>query len=320
MPLFDWDGRFAQGDMSSLIRDHIAEAHFMNLDGRLLVERMRQIPEYEQAFQELYGSEASYGRTLDAVGAFVATLNSQGNPYIDHVGGDANALSDSAKAGLKLFEGKAGCAQCHSGELLSDGELYLFEPLLGMPIQGHVVATRSGHQSNIELVRKLRKVYGKRFKGQKGQAAKAEPRFDIKAILNALPHRYPMLLIDRVLEVEPGKRVRAVKNVSINEPHFQGHFPGQPVMPGVLILEAMAQAGGFLLLNEQINPATKLVYFSAIDKARFRQAVVPGDQLILEIELLRIRLSTAKMAGRAFVDGKLVAEAELMATIVDREG
>ncbi|MCH7574551.1 MAG: bifunctional UDP-3-O-[3-hydroxymyristoyl] N-acetylglucosamine deacetylase/3-hydroxyacyl-ACP dehydratase [Candidatus Marinimicrobia bacterium] len=192
--------------------------------------------------------------------------------------------------------------------------------LLGMPIQGHVVATRSGHKSNIELVRKLRKVYGKRFKSQNGQAANAGPTFDIKSILDALPHRYPMLLIDRVLEVDPGKRVRALKNVSINEPHFQGHFPGQPVMPGVLILEAMAQAGGFLLLNEQINPATKLVYFSAIDKARFRQAVRPGDQLILEVELLRIRLSTAKMAGRAFVDGKLVAEAELMATIVDREG
>lgn len=192
--------------------------------------------------------------------------------------------------------------------------------LLGMPIQGHVVATRSGHQSNVELVRKLRKIYGKRFKASNGRPAPAEPTFNIKTILDALPHRYPFLLIDRVLEVEPGKRVRAVKNVSINEPHFVGHFPGQPVMPGVLILEAMAQAGGFLLLNQQINPATKLVYFSAIDKARFRKAVTPGDQLILEVELLRMRLGTAKMAGRAYVDGDLVAEAELMATIVDREG
>lgn len=192
--------------------------------------------------------------------------------------------------------------------------------LLGRPIQGHIVATRSGHRSNVELVRKLRKAYASRFKSTNGQLQTLKSTFDIKDILDALPHRYPFLMVDRILDVEPGKKVRALKNVSMNEPHFQGHFPGQPVMPGVLILEAMAQAGGFLMLNNEVNPATKLVYFSAIDKARFRRPVVPGDHLILEVELLRVRLNTCRMAGRAYVDGELAAEAELMATIVDREG
>ncbi len=125
----DWDGRFAGGDLSSLIRDHIAEAHFMNLDGRLLVERMRQVPEYEEAFEDLYGSEVSYGKVLDALGAFLRTLNSGDHPFLRYREGDADALSAQARAGLELFEGKAGCAQCHGGELLSDGDFHA----LGVP-------------------------------------------------------------------------------------------------------------------------------------------------------------------------------------------
>lgn len=191
--------------------------------------------------------------------------------------------------------------------------------LLGVPLQGHVVATRSGHPSNIELVKKLRQAYGHRMPSRDGRDGATATTFNIQEIIEALPHRYPFLLIDRVLEVEPGVRVRAIKNVTINEPHFQGHFPGQPIMPGVLILEAMAQAGGFLILNQELNPATKLVFFSAIDKARFRRPVTPGDQLLLEVELVRMKLGTARLKGRATVDGKLAAEAELMATIVDRE-
>ena len=191
--------------------------------------------------------------------------------------------------------------------------------LLGIPIKGHVVATRSGHASNVALVRRLKQVYGKRIKQKQVQRARSKVKFDTRAILSLLPHRYPLLLIDRVLDVEPAKFVRALKNVTINEEFFQGHFPDQPVMPGVLILESMAQAGGFLLLNTVPNPETKLVYFSAVNKARFRQAVTPGDQIILEVELLQLRLSTCKLGCKAFVDGELVAEAELMATIVDRE-
>lgn len=191
--------------------------------------------------------------------------------------------------------------------------------LLGMPIRGHVIATRSGHASNVEFVRRLQKIYAKRISQKKAHVEAAKAKFDIAAIVDILPHRYPMLLIDRILDVEPGKRVRALKNITTNEPYFQGHFPGQPVMPGVLILEAMAQAGGFLLLNTVPNPETKLIYLSAIDKTRFRRAVVPGDQVILEIEVLKLRMFTCKLGCKAYVDGKVATEAELMATVVDRE-
>jgi len=139
--------------------------------------------------------------------------------------------------------------------------------------------------------------------------------YAIQKIMQFLPHRYPFLLVDRVLELEPGVRIVALKNVTINEPFFQGHFPGQPVMPGVLIIEAMAQAGG--LLAYESGPADKhgqLIYFMGMDKVRFRKPVVPGDQLIFEARIIKMRTKVAKMAGTAFVDDQLVAEAELMAS------
>ncbi|MFB0517323.1 MAG: bifunctional UDP-3-O-[3-hydroxymyristoyl] N-acetylglucosamine deacetylase/3-hydroxyacyl-ACP dehydratase [Candidatus Neomarinimicrobiota bacterium] len=191
--------------------------------------------------------------------------------------------------------------------------------LLGMPIQGHVVATRSGHAANIELVKRLKQVYGKRIQQKRARSASSKVKFDIQAITDILPHRYPFLLVDKVLDVEPGELVRAVKNVTVNEPFFEGHFPGQMVMPGVLVLESMAQSAAFLVLNPVTDPRTKLVYFTAIDRARFRRAVTPGDQLILEMRLVRRRMNTYRMAGKAYVDDELVAEAEMMATIVDRE-
>ncbi len=140
--------------------------------------------------------------------------------------------------------------------------------------------------------------------------------YAITDIMRFLPHRYPFILVDRILELEPGKRVKALKNVTINEPFFQGHFPASPIMPGVLIMEAMAQAGGVLVI-ESLPPEKhgSLVYFMGIDKARFRQPVVPGDQLIFEIEMMRSRGKAAKLAGIATVDGKRVAEAEVLATI-----
>ena len=139
--------------------------------------------------------------------------------------------------------------------------------------------------------------------------------YAIQKIMQFLPHRYPFLLVDRVLELEPGVRIVALKNVTINEPFFKGHFPGQPVMPGVLIIEALAQAGG--LLAYESGPADKhgqLIYFMGMDKVRFRKPVVPGDQLIFEARMLKMRTKVAKMAGTAFVDNQLVAEAELMAS------
>ncbi|HEX5680540.1 MAG TPA: 3-hydroxyacyl-ACP dehydratase FabZ [Desulfobacterales bacterium] len=138
---------------------------------------------------------------------------------------------------------------------------------------------------------------------------------DILAIMQRLPHRYPFLLIDRIVRFVPGEEIVALKNVTMNEPFFQGHFPAKPVMPGVLIIEALAQAGG-ILAAEIRGPEKQgdIIYFMGMDAVRFRKPVVPGDQLMLEARVLRMRSRVAKMAGRALVDGQLVAEAELMAS------
>ena len=137
---------------------------------------------------------------------------------------------------------------------------------------------------------------------------------DISEILAVMPHRYPFLLIDRVLEMDDTK-IRAVKNVSANEPHFQGHFPETPVMPGVLVVEAMAQAGGFLLFSQVEDREGKLIYFTGIDKCRFRKPVVPGDQLVFEVELVATRSTFATLPGRALVGDEVVCEAEMMSAL-----
>jgi 3-hydroxyacyl-[acyl-carrier-protein] dehydratase len=142
---------------------------------------------------------------------------------------------------------------------------------------------------------------------------------DIKEIMDLLPHRYPFLLVDRILEMEEGKRIVGIKNVTINEPFFQGHFPGSPIMPGVLIIEAMAQTWGILVLASEPEMAgSKNILFLGIDNARFRKPVYPGDQLRFELHALNLKRSIWKFKGEAFVDGELVAEAELMATIADK--
>lgn len=190
--------------------------------------------------------------------------------------------------------------------------------LIGVPIKGHVLAGRSGHKANVALVKKLRSLYQKRQIASRFQTKKTEAFLDINGIMKIMPHRYPFLLIDRILDLEPEKKVVAIKNVTINEPFFEGHFPGHPIMPGVMIVEAMAQAGGVLLLNAVENPESKVVYFMSMDGVKFRKPVIPGDQLRFELEMLSFRRNTCRMQGKTFVGETLVAEATFMATVVDK--
>ncbi len=192
--------------------------------------------------------------------------------------------------------------------------------LLGVPIKGHILAARSGHEHNVELVKKIKKQYNKKLIQKKFQEEKKQDTFlDINAIKKIMPHRYPFLLVDRIVDLEPEDELRAIKNVTVNEPFFQGHFPEEPVMPGVLIVESLAQAGGILLLNSEDNPDDKFVFFTGIDNVRFRDTVIPGDQMKLEVELLKYRLRMCKMKGKAYVDGEVVAEAEMMASVVEKD-
>ena len=142
--------------------------------------------------------------------------------------------------------------------------------------------------------------------------------FDIQEILGLLPHRYPFLLIDRVIEFERGKRLVAIKNVTFNEPHFQGHFPNVPIMPGVLVIEAMAQAGAIIMMSEIPDREKKLAVFTGIEKAKFRNQVTPGDQLRIEVDVLAFRSRMGRMEAKATVDGKLACQATLSCAIVPR--
>lgn len=141
---------------------------------------------------------------------------------------------------------------------------------------------------------------------------------DSAQIMRLLPHRYPMLLVDRVIEVVQGERIVGIKNVTVNEPFFQGHFPGHPIMPGVLLVEAMAQVGGLLLLDEIEDPEEKVLYFMTMDRVKFRRPVTPGDTITLEAEVLQLRGEVCKMRGQASVEGNIAAEAEFKARIMDK--
>src|SRR5262245_37820042 len=152
----------------------------------------------------------------------------------------------------------------------------------------------------------------------RGSRLAVEALLDITQIEAILPHRYPFLLVDRIIEYEPGKRVVGIKNVTLNEPFFAGHFPGAPVMPGVLIVEAMAQTAGVLMLANLSDRESKLVFFTGIDGAKFRRPVVPGDQLRMVLTVLKLRARYIRLRGEAYVDGQLVAEALISSSLVDR--
>jgi UDP-3-O-[3-hydroxymyristoyl] N-acetylglucosamine deacetylase/3-hydroxyacyl-[acyl-carrier-protein] dehydratase len=176
--------------------------------------------------------------------------------------------------------------------------------LAGGRVRGRITTNKPSHRGTVRLVRALNEAI-----------AKETSVLDIDEIMKIIPHRYPFLLVDRILEVEEGKRIVGIKNVTINEPFFQGHFPGHPVMPGVLIIEAMAQVGGVLLMGAVEDLSNKVVYFTSLDNVKWRRPVKPGDQLRFELEILQIRGMMCKMSGVAKVDGKIVAEAEMGAVV-----
>jgi UDP-3-O-[3-hydroxymyristoyl] N-acetylglucosamine deacetylase/3-hydroxyacyl-[acyl-carrier-protein] dehydratase len=179
--------------------------------------------------------------------------------------------------------------------------------LAGARLRARIVAHKPSHRGTVALVRAL------------VQHAVREPAlYNIEDIMQVLPHRYPFLLVDRILELEEGKRIVGLKNVTINEPFFQGHFPGHPIMPGVLIIEAMAQVGGMLLMRTVQDPASKVVYFMTLDNVKFRRPVKPGDQLRFELEVTQMRGAICRMKGVAYVDGQVATEADMAATIRDR--
>ena len=181
--------------------------------------------------------------------------------------------------------------------------------LAGARVKARIVARKPSHRGTVQLVRAMRAAT------KNGGVTVAE--MGIEEIMKVLPHRYPFLLVDRILE-HSAKRVVGIKNVTINEPFFAGHFPGHPVMPGVLIIEAMAQTGGVLLMGAIENPQSKVVYFTSLDSVKWRRPVKPGDQLRFELDLLQVRGMMAKMRGVAKVDGDVVCEAEMAAMVRDR--
>ncbi|MCU0615673.1 MAG: UDP-3-O-acyl-N-acetylglucosamine deacetylase [Gemmatimonadaceae bacterium] len=179
--------------------------------------------------------------------------------------------------------------------------------LAGARVRAHIVAHRPSHRGTVAFVRALVRT-----------AVRESAVYGIEDILKVLPHRYPFLLVDRILEIEEGKRIVGLKNVTINEPFFQGHFPGHPIMPGVLIVEAMAQVGGMLLMRTIEDPESKVVYFMSLDNIKFRRPVKPGDQIRFELEVVQLRGTTCKMRGVGYVDGDVVAQADMAAMIRDR--
>jgi UDP-3-O-[3-hydroxymyristoyl] N-acetylglucosamine deacetylase/3-hydroxyacyl-[acyl-carrier-protein] dehydratase len=191
--------------------------------------------------------------------------------------------------------------------------------LIGVPIKAQILAARPGHASNIEFAKKIRKLYQQEKLVKKYQFERREGVvFDSNALHKILPHRYPFIMVDKIIEFKLDERIVGVKNVTMNDWFFEGHFPGRPIMPGVLICEAMAQTGGVLLLNGLENPEGKLAMFTSINNCRFRKPVVPGDQLLLEVTIQSRRAKIAIMKARAFVNDELAAEADFSAAIVER--
>ncbi|MBI2435497.1 MAG: UDP-3-O-[3-hydroxymyristoyl] N-acetylglucosamine deacetylase [Candidatus Hydrogenedentes bacterium] len=201
------------------------------------------------------------------------------------------------------------------------GDMYL----LGKPIRGHIVGVKCGHEKNVMFSKQIKKFYtngnggARPLKDYKVSQMRQPAALDVNKILKILPHRYPFLLVDRILAFVPFERVTGIKNVTVNEPFFQGHWPDIPVMPGVLIIEAMAQVSSVLIFGADGDPSGRLAFFMGVEKAKFRRTVVPGDQLVIESQMIRFRHNACKVQAKALVDGAVVAEAIMSFGLMDIE-
>jgi UDP-3-O-[3-hydroxymyristoyl] N-acetylglucosamine deacetylase/3-hydroxyacyl-[acyl-carrier-protein] dehydratase len=250
----------------------------------------------EESFTEEIASARTFGFKADAEALHSRGLGLGASLENTVVLDEAGIMNDSLRFPDEFLRHKVG-------DIVGD------LGLLGAALDVHIVAERPSHRGNVELARALKKAAAR---------GNGEPIVNVEQIMQYLPHRFPMLLVDRIIEVESGKRIVGIKNVTINEPFFQGHFPGHPIMPGVLIIEAMGQVGGLLLMDAVEKPEDYVVYFMALDNVKWRRPVVPGDQIIFELEMVQFRRHVCRMKGRGLVDGHVVAEADLMARIVER--
>ncbi|NTV52680.1 MAG: bifunctional UDP-3-O-[3-hydroxymyristoyl] N-acetylglucosamine deacetylase/3-hydroxyacyl-ACP dehydratase [Candidatus Firestonebacteria bacterium] len=241
--------------------------------------------------------------------------------YLESHGLAKGGIANGGTSDNALVLGSAGVK---NGPLRFEGELAYHKildfigdlALVGLPVEGHFVAYKSGHALNTGFARRLQQASERAQYTSRGKGTAMI--IQAKEIQDLLPHRYPFLLVDRVIDLEEGKRAVGIKNVTINEPFFQGHFPGHPIMPGVLIVEAMAQVGGVLLLKAVPDAKSKVVYFVSLDNVKFRKPVLPGDQLRFVLEVVKLKERIAKMHGQAYVGEDLVCEADLMSTLMDK--
>lgn len=302
----------------------IHEPLVAQMDGAMIAA----LPSDEPGLQVLY--DLDYGKE-NAIGRQVRTFNFSNGDYAEQIAPARTFILESEARELRA----AGIGRHLTPQdvlvLTRDGPLggnqfrFKDEPvrhkiidligdlyLLGMPIQGRIVAYRSGHALNHALVRQLLDKYRQQRRRETAGAAV----LDIRKLSRILPHRYPMLLVDRVTEIEGTERIVGIKNVTMNEPFFQGHYPGTPIMPGVLVVEAMAQLSG-VLIGQSMEHAGKLAVLLSLDKVKLRKPVTPGDQLILEARTVRVRSRIAQMECKAFIGEELAAEAEIKFMLVD---